>query len=251
MVHAKKKLGQHFLKDKNIAHKIVDLLPKINLPILEIGPGTGTLTKILIEKYPDILHVIEIDPELVETLKNNFPQMNERIHFANFLKTDIDLLFSNNFMVIGNFPYNISSQILFKLIEQRDRIPFIAGMFQKEVAERISAKHNSKQYGILSVWLQMFYKISYCFTVSENVFIPPPKVKSGVITLERIERNLKGVDANLLLKMIKTGFNQRRKTLRNSLASIVEKSLTMQKFFDLRPEQLSIDDFITLYHIIY
>ena len=246
MFRIKKFLGQHFLKDKNIANKIVNLIPDFTLPILEIGAGTGILTKILNEKAPENLFIIEIDTESVTFLKKEIPQLSDRIYNSDFLKTDLNKLFDDKFIVIGNFPYNISSQILFKLIEHRENVPFIVGMFQKEVAERIAAAPNSKQYGILSVWLQMFYKIKYCFTVNENVFIPPPKVKSGVITLERIERDLKGVDEKLLLKIIKTGFNQRRKTLRNSLSSLFEKSLSTHNLFDLRPEQLLLEDFILL-----
>lgn len=251
VIRAKKHLGQHFLKDNNIAYKIANLLPDNDLKVLEIGPGIGILTKILIEKHRKNLHVIEIDPESVEVLKQDIPELTERIHFLDFLKTDLTKIFSNNnFMVIGNFPYNISSPILFKLVEYRHQVPFIAGMFQKEVAERIAASHNSKQYGILSVWLQMFYKVKYCFTVNEHVFIPPPKVKSGVITLEHIDRDLQEIDENFILQVIKTGFNQRRKTLRNSLKTLTNSINTDHSFFDLRPEQLQVEDFIELAKIL-
>jgi 16S rRNA (adenine1518-N6/adenine1519-N6)-dimethyltransferase len=246
MIRAKKHLGQHFLADKNIARKIADLLPDNGLPVLEIGPGTGVLTRFLLEKHKKNLHVIEIDPESVEVLNNDIPELEDRIHFADFLKADLTGIFPDTFMAIGNFPYNISSPILFKLIEHQKKVPIIAGMFQKEVAERIAAGHNSKQFGILSVWVQIFYKVSYCFTVSEHVFIPPPKVKSGVIYLERIDRDLMGVDEKFLLMVIKTAFNQRRKTMRNSLSQITDKQFLQDKLFDKRPEQLCVDEFITL-----
>ncbi len=246
MIRAKKHLGQHFLADKNIARKIAGLLPETNLPVLEIGPGTGVLTRFLLQHHGENLHVIEIDPESVEVLKKEIPELEDRIHFADFLKTDLKILFPANFMVIGNFPYNISSPILFKLIEHHSNVPVIAGMFQKEVAERIAAGPNSKQYGILSVWVQLFYKVSYCFTVPEQVFIPPPKVKSGVICLESINRDFKDINEQYLLKVIKTAFNQRRKTMRNSLSQIIDKKLLEDKLFDKRPEQLSVDEFISL-----
>ncbi len=246
MVRPKKHLGQHFLADKNIAQKITRLLPNNNLQLLEIGPGTGVLTQFLEPRFGNKLHVIEIDQESIEFLKNRFPSIIQNIHFADFLQTDLSSIFQGQFMVVGNFPYNISSPILFKILENRASIPLVVGMFQKEVAERIAASHNSKQYGILSAWTQLFYKVSYCFTVPEHVFVPPPKVKSGVISLSRIDRDLKGVDSSFLLSIIKTSFNQRRKTLRNSLKGFISNSTVDPKLLAKRPEQLSPEDFINL-----
>ncbi len=246
MIKAKKYLGQHFLSDKNIAKKITELIPDNNLPILEIGPGTGVLTKFLIKTHLEKLHVIELDAESVEVLKKEIPELADRIHFGDFLKLSFHDIFNDSFMIIGNFPYNISSPILFKIIEHYQQIPLVAGMFQKEVAERIASNHNSKQYGILSIWVQMFYKVKYCFTVPEHVFIPPPKVKSGVILLERNHRDLKGVEPRFLLSVIKTAFGQRRKTMRNSLGQLFDKQLLNDKVFDKRPEQLSVDEFVDL-----
>ncbi|HOG19384.1 MAG TPA: 16S rRNA (adenine(1518)-N(6)/adenine(1519)-N(6))-dimethyltransferase RsmA [Salinivirgaceae bacterium] len=246
MIKAKKHLGQHFLADKNIARKIAELLPQNSMPVLEIGPGTGVLTKFLIDLHKEKLHVVELDSESVEVLEHDIPELKERIHFGDFLKLPLNELFDDEFMVIGNFPYNISSPILFKIIEHYQQIPVVVGMFQKEVAERVATSHNSKQYGILSVWTQMFYTVKYCFTVHEHVFIPPPKVKSGVILLERNVRDLKGVDPKFLLSVIKTAFNQRRKILRNSLSQLFDKQSLTDPVFDKRPEQLSVDEFIDL-----
>ena len=246
MIKAKKHLGQHFLADKNIARKIAELMPLSENGVLEIGPGTGVLTRILREKHSETLQVVEIDRESIEVLKDEFPDMLDRIHFADFLKMDISSLFPGSFHVIGNFPYNISSPILFKVIEHHKNIPIVAGMFQKEVAERIASSPKSKQYGILSIWVQLFYDVKYCFTVNENVFIPPPKVKSGVIVLNHINRDLKGIDEKFILKVVKAGFNQRRKTLRNSLSSLVDKNLLLDDVFNKRPEQLSVEEFIDL-----
>ena len=245
----KKRLGQHFLSDENIAQKIVDsLIGKER--VLEIGPGTGVLTKYLVQQVSD-LKIIEIDREAVEFLHENFPKLESRIIHADFLKSDISTFFDQQFTIIGNFPYNISSQIFFKLIENREMIPELVGMIQKEVAERLAAPHGNKTYGILTVILGAFYDIKYLFTVSENVFIPPPKVKSAVIRLTRKENFTLGCDEQLFVKVVKTGFNQRRKTLRNSLKSIMPENVdTSAEIFSKRPEQLDLNGFVELTRLL-
>lgn len=250
MIKAKKHLGQHFLADKNIAAKIAQsLVNSYNLPVLEIGPGTGVLTEELIKaKYK--LTLVEIDHESVEHLLQNFDSDFRLIH-DDFLKMRIDNLFDSEFCIIGNFPYNISSQIFFKMLENKFLIPELVCMIQKEVAERIASIHGNKTYGILSVLIQLYYKIEYLFTVNEGVFIPPPKVKSGVIRFVRYRNRIEDVDEKKLFLVVKTAFNQRRKTLRNSVKSLVnEHSVTNHPIFDLRPEQLSPEDFIILTKLI-
>lgn len=244
-VTPKKRLGQHFLTDENIAAKIVDsLLSKAH--VLEIGPGTGVLTKYLVERVGD-LKLIEVDIESVEFLKEIYPELESGIIHADFLKAEVSLLFRGQFAIIGNFPYNISSQIFFKIIENRSRIPEVVGMIQKEVAERLAAPPGNKTYGILSVILGAFYDIKYLFTVSENVFYPPPKVKSAVIRLTRKENYKLDCDERRFIMLVKTGFNQRRKTLRNSLKSMLpENADTSHEIFSKRPEQLDLDAFIKL-----
>ena len=212
-VRAKKHLGQHFLNDSRIAFDITDLLSKNTKNVVEIGPGMGVLTQFLVKK-DYTTQVVEIDSESVFYLRLNYPNLN--IYEGDFLQLDLKKEYPFNFSLIGNFPYNISSQILFKAFENRDQIPEIIGMFQKEVAERIVCK-KGKQRGILSVFLQAFYDIEYCFTVNEDVFIPPPKVKSGVIKLLRNNRKELSVDENKFKQIVKAAFNQRRKTLRNAL----------------------------------
>ncbi len=244
IVRPKKNLGQHFLKDQNIARKIVDSLGTTETDVLEVGPGMGVLTRFLVERPELNTHVIEIDRESVEYLKQHFPQLQDRIYSDDFLKFDFSVHFSGNFNIIGNFPYNISSQIFFRVLEFRNRIPEVVGMIQKEVAERISAKHGNKTYGILSVLLQTFYHIEYLFTVPEQVFIPPPKVKSAVVRLIRNGRTDLPCDEVLFFKVVKAAFNQRRKMLRNSLKGIC--SDLPSKFAEKRPEQLSVEDYITL-----
>lgn len=250
-VRAKKHLGQHFLKDQNIAKKIADSLtedaPKT---VLEIGPGMGVLTQFLLEKYAENLFVIEIDTESVSFLKTNFPSLSQNIIEGDFLKYDLNSLFKSPISIIGNFPYNISSQILFKMIENRDLIPQLVGMFQKEVAERIATGPGSKKYGILSVLLQTYYNVEYLFTVNEDVFTPPPKVKSGVIRVIRNNRTSLPCDEKLFFRIIKMGFNQRRKTLSNSLKSILLNLKPEDEVFRKRPEQLSVQEFIDLTLII-
>ncbi|MFA6401836.1 MAG: 16S rRNA (adenine(1518)-N(6)/adenine(1519)-N(6))-dimethyltransferase RsmA [Salinivirgaceae bacterium] len=246
-VRAKKHLGQHFLKDQNIARKISEsfspLAPKL---ILEIGPGMGILTQYLLENKTNNLWVVEIDRESVAYLEKNFPQLEAKIIQGDFLKLPLDKLFQEPIAIIGNFPFNISSQILFKILEHRDLVPEMVGMFQKEVAERIAAKPGSKTYGITSVLLQTFYTIEYLFTVNEQVFDPPPKVKSGVIRIVRNQVSQLPCDEKLYFRVIKTGFNQRRKTLSNSLKSILLNLKPDQEIFRKRPEQLGVQEFIEL-----
>lgn len=247
-VKAKKHLGQHFLKDESIAKDIADTL---NLEgyqnVLEIGPGMGVLTKYLLDK-PINTYVIEIDTESVAYLDENYSKLHGKIISKDFLKYNINEVFEGKqFAIIGNFPYNISTQIVFRALELRNQIPEFAGMFQKEVAERICEKKGTKAYGILSVLAQAFYDAEYLFTVSEHVFDPPPKVKSGVLRLRRKENFTLPCSEKLFFTVVKTGFQQRRKTLRNSLKTLnLSDNLREDSIFDLRPEQLSVEDFIEL-----
>ena len=247
-VKAKKHLGQHFLKDEGIARDIADTLTLQGYDkILEIGPGMGVLTKYLLDK-PVETYVIEIDTESVEYLNVHYPKLHGHIISKDFLRYNIAEDFGDSpFAIIGNFPYNISTQIVFRTLELRERIPEFAGMFQKEVAERICEKKGSKTYGILSVLVQAFYDAEYLFTVPEHVFNPPPKVKSGVLRLRRKENFHLPVDEKLFFSVVKAAFNQRRKTLRNSLKTyITSQDLKEDSIFDLRPEQLSVEQFIDL-----
>ncbi|WP_130733266.1 16S rRNA (adenine(1518)-N(6)/adenine(1519)-N(6))-dimethyltransferase RsmA [Flavobacterium sp. J27] len=247
-VKAKKHLGQHFLTDENVAKNIADTLSlKGYHKVLEIGPGMGVLTKYLLEK-PIETNVIEIDTESVAYLEENYPKLHGHILSKDFLKYDLNEVFKGEpFAIIGNFPYNISSQIVFKTLEMRHQIPEFSGMFQKEVAERICEKKGSKVYGILSVLTQAFYEAEYLFTVDETVFNPPPKVKSGVLRLTRKENFELPCDEKLFFTVVKQAFNQRRKTMRNSLKSMINSdNLKEDSIFDLRPEQLSYEQFITL-----
>lgn len=247
-VRAKKHLGQHFLKDENIAKKIADTLSYTGYQkVLEIGPGMGVLTQFLLDK-PAEVHVIEIDTESVEFLENNFLHLRGRIHEKDFLKHDLSQVFQEEeFAVIGNFPYNISSQIVFKVLELRDKVPEFSGMFQKEVAKRICEKEGSKTYGILSVLVQAFYEAEYLFTVPPSVFNPPPKVDSGVLRLTRKENYSLECDEKLFFRVVKMAFNQRRKTLRNSLKNLnLPDNLREDAIFGKRPEQLGYREFIDL-----
>jgi 16S rRNA (adenine1518-N6/adenine1519-N6)-dimethyltransferase len=247
-VKAKKHLGQHFLKDESIAKAIADT---INLEgyedVLEIGPGMGVLTKYLLEK-PITTYVIEIDTESVDYLDANYPKLKDKIISKDFLCYDINEVFQGKqFAIIGNFPYNISTQIVFKTLELKHQIPEFAGMFQKEVAERICEKKGSKAYGILSVLAQAFYDVEYLFTVNENVFIPPPKVKSGVMRMRRKADYSLPCGEKLFYTVVKTAFQQRRKTLRNSLKTLnLSDELREDLVFNLRPEQLDVAEFIAL-----
>ena len=246
-VSPKKKLGQHFLNDLNIAKKIADLLQYQNCDnILEIGPGMGVLTQFLIQKIIN-LKLVEIDTESVTYLKQKYPELQKKTLNEDFLKMDLSKTFDGqNFGIIGNFPYNISSQIVFKALEYRQHIPFFCGMFQKEVAQRICEKPGTKAYGVLSVLCQTYYQTQYHFNVSPSVFSPPPKVDSGVLSLKR-KNLITNFDEKLLFKIVKTGFQQRRKTLKNSLKSLnIPKLILEDSIFDLRPEKLSAAQFIEL-----
>lgn len=247
-VRAKKHLGQHFLNDENIARKIANTLSlKGYGHVLEIGPGMGILTQYLLQK-PINLYVIEIDEASVKYLRRHYPQLDGRIINDDFLRYEVKQLFGEApFAVTGNFPYHISSQILFKVIALRSRVPEFSGMFQKEVAQRICEKEGSKTYGILSVLTRAFYEAEYLFTVPEHVFTPPPKVKSGVIRLTRKPAYTLPCDEQLFFKVVKTAFNQRRKMLRNSLKTLnLPLNLKEDTIFERRPEQLSVQDFIEL-----
>lgn len=251
-VKAKKHLGQHFLKDEQIAKSIADTLTEQNYKtVLEIGPGMGVLTKYLLKKSYTT-HVIEIDDESVEYLKNTYLNLAPRIISKDFLKINIaDFFKGEPFAIIGNFPYNISSQIVFKTLENRHQIPEFSGMFQKEVAQRIAEKEGSKTYGILSVLAQAFYDVEYLFTVPPTVFDPPPKVDSGVIRMIRKENYTLPVDEQLFFKVVKTAFGQRRKMLRSSLKSLfLSDELRQSDLFTKRPEQLSVAQFINLTSLI-
>lgn len=251
-VRAKKNLGQHFLKDQNIARKIVDSLHAEQISsVLEIGPGMGVLTQYLLQKPDFTTSVVEIDHESVDYLKQHYPELSERIISKDFLKLKLEEYFPEKFAVIGNFPYNISSQIFFKILDYKNQVPEVVGMIQKEVAERLATGPGSKTYGILSVLLQAYYDIEYLFTVHENVFNPPPKVKSAVIRLKRNSREKLDCDDKLFTTIVKAAFNQRRKTMRNSLKQfITDEVLKTNEIFNLRPEQLSVADFENLTRLI-
>ena len=256
-VTPKKHLGQHFLKDENIARKIVTTLSKKEnyKIVIEVGAGTGVLTKYLLQNKGFQTYIVEIDRESIAFLKKNYPDLEGKIIEENFLETDLKKIAPDTitFAVIGNFPYNISTQILFKVLEYRNQIPELVGMFQKEVAERIASPPGNKTYGILSVLLQAYYKIEYLFTVNPQVFIPPPHVKSAVIRLVR--NSVVKLDCNekLFFKVVKAGFNQRRKTLRNALSSAFQVSdikLIADDLLKKRAEQLTVNDFVILTKLI-
>lgn len=249
LVKPKKFLGQHFLKDLSIAKDIADTVDECpGLPILEVGPGMGVLTQFLMEKGREV-KVVELDFESVAYLRENFPALEGNIIEDDFLKLKLEKLFDGRpFVLTGNYPYNISSQIFFKMLDYKDLIPCCTGMIQKEVAERIAAGPGSKTYGILSILIQAWYKVEYLFTVHEHVFNPPPKVKSAVIRMTRNETKELGCNERLFKLIVKTTFNQRRKTLRNSISSILEKGNppSNDPVFNKRPEQLSVQEFIEL-----
>ena len=253
-VRPKKALGQHFLVDLNIARNIVNALSTDHDVVIEVGAGMGVLTQYLIENQLDKLQVVEIDKESVEFLKKKFPELEGHLVLGDFLKQDL-LSFrpkrsgvekSSDLAVIGNFPYNISSQIFFQILKYRNTVSECVGMIQKEVAERLAAGPGSKTYGILSVLLQAWYDIEYLFTVHENVFNPPPKVKSAVIRLKRNNVKELGCDEKLFVTVVKQAFNQRRKTLRNSLRSMIPAEIIENEIFNKRPEQLSVSEFVEL-----
>lgn len=246
-VRAKKRLGQHFLTDMGIAQDIVDALSPQTARVLEIGPGMGVLTQFLLQKENLEVHAVELDEESVAYLRQHYPALGPRLYSMDFLKADLTSLIEPPFSIIGNFPYNISSQILFRVLDYREQIPEVVGMFQKEVAVRIASKPGNRDYGILSVLLQAYYDIEYLFTVEEYVFNPPPKVKSAVIRLKRNGCKQLPCNEDLWKQLIKTAFNQRRKTLRNSLKNVVfEDGFTENAIFQKRPEQLGVDDFVFL-----
>ena len=271
-VRAKKSLGQHFLTDLSVARQIADALIVPDKPaddgsqavpgrtdVLEVGPGMGVLTQYLLQRPELNLKMVEIDRESVDYLLVNFPQVNGSLIEADFLKLRLENFFSGDFCVIGNFPYNISSQIFFKILDYKDSVPQVVCMIQKEVAERIAEKPGTKTYGILSVLLQAWYDIEYLFTVREGAFNPPPKVKSAVIRLTRNSRTSLGCDESLFKTVVKTSFNQRRKTLRNSLKPLIldkaakegwsveqTEAFVSDPVFSLRPERLGVEDFIAL-----
>lgn len=246
-VRPKKALGQHFLKDENIARKIVGALPAGAAHILEIGPGTGVLTKHLLQLEAESFF-IDTDRDSIAYLHGQFPESSDRFIHADFLKYDISTLFTTPFIIIGNFPYNISSQIFFRVLEHRDKVGLVVGMVQKEVAERIASGPGTKKYGILSVLLQAFYTIEYLFTVNETVFVPPPNVKSAVIRLTRNQVSRLDCDEGMFFKVVKAAFNQRRKTLRNSLRGFYIDFTRdeLQGLDTRRPEQLGVADFVLL-----
>lgn len=244
-VKAKKFLGQHFLTDERIAERIVESLSTETNHVLEIGPGMGVLTKYMIKKDELDFHVVEIDRESVAYLHDHYPTLD--VIEGDFLQYDLTSLFHDTFSIIGNFPYNISSQILFKVFDNRDRVSEVVGMFQKEVAERVAAGPGSKTYGILSVLLSAFYNIEYLFTVNENVFNPPPKVKSAVIRLRRNDVKSLECDEKLFVQVVKAGFNQRRKTLRNALRQLnLPLDRINEETLAKRAEQLSVAQFIEI-----
>lgn len=254
-VEPKKRLGQHFLKDLPIARRIAELLTGHGgyKQVLEIGPGMGVLTQFLLKDMRFGTYVIEIDRESVDYLKLNFPALDGRILAADFLNIRPDLLpikqpgNTGTFAVIGNFPYNISSQILFKVLEMRDRVPEVVGMFQREVAQRIASGPGNKEYGILSVFMQAWYDVTYEFTVEPGVFVPPPKVHSGVLSCRRNDKTDLGCDERKFTQVVKHGFGQRRKTLRNALKPLNPPAAALDSLFmDKRAEQLSVADFIEL-----
>jgi 16S rRNA (adenine1518-N6/adenine1519-N6)-dimethyltransferase len=246
-VRAKKHLGQHFLNDETIARNIVDALLEKDAKsaILEVGPGTGVLTQHLIQ---DVEHffALDVDTESVAFLKEKYPLQKDKVLLADFLETDLAKLAGAKYNVIGNFPYNISSQIMFKALEHKNEVDLVVGMFQKEVAMRLAEKPGSKVYGILSVLLQAYYDIEYLFTVNENAFTPPPKVKSAVIRLTRNAVQQLDCDEVLFKKVVKTAFNQRRKTIRNSIRALFNNNDIRHPLLDKRPEQLSVAQFVEL-----
>lgn len=245
---ANKSLGQHFLNDESVCIKIVDQIPKDDsiTSVVEIGPGPGVLTKHLYKRLASKLHLIEYDQRFVTLLKASYQKIEAKIFFADVLKFDFAQI-EGSIAVVGNFPYNISSQILFKALEHKEKIPVVIGMFQKEMAQRVAAKHGNKTYGILSVLIQAFYDVTYLFDVPPTVFSPPPKVMSGVIKLVYFPNKFSIDDHKILVTLVKLAFNQRRKTMRNSLKSmIIQYKIADDVLFDKRPEQLSVSELIDL-----
>lgn len=249
LVRAKKHLGQHFLTDKNIALKIVNsLVPDGRYSqVLEVGPGMGILSDFLLQQTRFETFLIDLDVESFEFLQKKYPHLGDRLINGDFLELDFKDIFPGSFGIIGNFPYNISSQILFKVLENRNQVAEVVGMFQKEVAERCTASPGSKEYGILSVFLQAFYRVEYLFTVKAGVFNPPPKVLSAVIRLTRNETDTLNCNEKLFWQVVKAGFNQRRKTLRNALSALINKDkMAGEQLLEMRAERLSVADFVNL-----
>lgn len=249
-VRPKKALGQHFLTDQNIAQRIVEQLSPDVESVIEVGAGTGVLTQFLVRDVLDKFHVIEIDKESIAYLQQHFPMLGDRLIEGDFLRADLSQYGQQNMAIIGNFPYNISSQIFFQVLKFKEQVVEVVGMVQKEMAERMAAKEGSKTYGILSVLMQAWYDIDYLFTVHENVFNPPPKVKSAVIKMRRNAVTDLGCDEKLFVNIVKQAFNQRRKTMRNSLRSMLSPEIIENEVFNKRPEQLSVQEFIELTNLI-
>ena len=249
-VRPKKSLGQHFLTDQNIARKIVDQLSPDVETVIEVGAGTGVLTQYMVNDIHDKFFVIEIDHESIDYLKVHFPTLGNHLIQGDFLKADLSQYGQQDMAIIGNFPYNISSQIFFQVLKYKEQVVEVVGMVQKEMAERMAAKEGSKTYGILSVLMQAWYDIDYLFTVHENVFNPPPKVKSAVIKMRRNAVTDLGCDEKLFVTIVKQAFNQRRKTLRNSLRPLLSPEIIENEVFNKRPEQLSVKEFIDLTNLI-
>lgn len=247
-VQPNKGYGQHFLKDSSVVDRTISYLRKGHScnKILEIGPGTGALTKSLLQQFGDQLTCVEIDPRCVEYLEIHLPELKGRILQQDFLKVNLKEILSPQTTVTGNFPYNISSQIVFRVLEYRQNIPLMIGMFQKEVADRIAAKHGNKEYGILSVLTQVMYDTDVLFDIPPSAFNPPPKVMSSVLRLRRKPVLPEGLDVALLSKLVKAGFNQRRKMLRNAMSGVVPSEMLTDPFFQQRAEQLSVNDFVEL-----
>ena len=250
-VKPKKNLGQHFLIDLNVAKAIADTVDAYpDIPVLEVGPGMGVLTQYLTEK-PRELRVVEIDRESVAYLHEHFPQLDGKVVGGDFLRMDLNALFEGRqFVLTGNYPYDISTQIFFKMLDNKDLIPCCTGMIQREVALRIASEPGTKAYGILSVLIQAWYSVEYLFTVDEHVFNPPPKVKSAVIKMRRNEITDLGCDEKLFVNIVKQAFNQRRKTMRNSLRAMLSPTIIDNEVFNKRPEQLSVKEFIDLTNLI-
>lgn len=252
-VRAKKYLGQHFLKDEDIALNIVKGLTNKSgcKKVLEVGPGMGVLTKYLLEEKSFETYVVDIDRESISFLQKKYPLLEDRIIAGDFLQMEFNQYFNEPFLVIGNFPYNISTEILFKVLDNRNQVPELVGMFQKEVAERIASKPGNKVYGIVSVLLQAFYDIEYLFTVEPEVFDPPPKVRSGVIRLIRNTTQQLGCDEKLFVRAVKATFGQRRKMIRNGLKQFkLRKEFISHPFLTMRAEQLSVKDFVELTNML-
>lgn len=251
VVKAKKHLGQHFLADQNIARKIVGSLSPENTNVLEVGSGMGILTQYLFENHTLNTIALDIDNESIDYLKSHYPAFEKNIINADFLKSDISFMFAGQpFVVVGNFPYNISSQIFFKVLENKHLVPEVVGMVQKEVAERMAASSGNKTYGILSVLIQAYYSVEYLFTVHEHVFKPPPKVKSAVIRLTRNQNDSLGCNEALFKTVVKTLFNQRRKMIRNSVRPLIKEVGFSHPFLEKRPEQLSVEDFVEFTNVV-